>query len=83
LVPRKVLWSQINDSICAQGKGLVKNIELFDVYEGKSLPADKKSLAFHIVLQSFERTLREEEVKKITGQIIEKLKTKFGAELRK
>lgn len=43
----------------------------------------KKSLAFHIVLQSFERTLQEEEVKKITGQIIEKLKNKFGAELRK
>ncbi len=83
LVPKKVLWSQIKESVCADGKGLVKNVELFDVYTGKNILSGKKSLAFHIVFQSMARTLEDEEIRQATGQIIEKLKNKFRAELRK
>ncbi|MBU3965630.1 hypothetical protein KKA96_04630, partial [Patescibacteria group bacterium] len=82
VLDKKINWSDIEGEI-SNINPLIADIEIFDIYEGKNLPMGKKSLAFHIVLQSFERTLQEEEVKKITGQIIEKLKNKFGAELRK
>lgn len=82
VLDKKISWSDIKTEISGINP-LIAGVELFDIYSGKNIAGGKKSLAFHIVLQSFERTLQEAEVKKITGQIIEKLKSKFGAELRK
>ena len=58
-------------------------MEPFDVYEGKNIPAGKKSLAFHITYQADDRTLKDEEVKKIEEKIIKGLEEKLGAEIRK
>lgn len=82
VLDKKISWSDIKTEISGINP-LIAGVELFDIYSGKNIAGGKKSLAFHIVLQSFERTLQEAEVKKITGQIIEKLKSRFGAELRK
>ena len=46
------------------GQPLVKRVELFDVYEGGPIAAGKRSLAYHIVYQSPERTLTDQEVAK-------------------
>ncbi len=83
IVAKKILWKQIKELVLASGNGLVKEVELFDVYEGKNIPPDKRSLAFHMVFQSSERTLKDEEVKKVTDKIIERLQNNFGAILRK
>ncbi len=61
---------------------LITEVELFDSYQGDKLGEDKKSLAFHIVYQSLEKTLRAEEIDVIQNQLINKLEEKFGAQIR-
>ena len=62
-------------------KQLVKEVNLFDIYEGSNIPADKKALAFSILFQAEDRTLTDEESKKIQQKIVAEL-TKLGAEVR-
>jgi phenylalanyl-tRNA synthetase beta chain len=64
------------------GKGLVHEVELFDVYTGDKLGAGKKSLAYHVHLQSDQKTLTEAEVQKFLERLERELGT-LGAELRK
>ncbi|MEI6836132.1 MAG: phenylalanine--tRNA ligase subunit beta [Candidatus Falkowbacteria bacterium] len=61
---------------------LITEVELFDSYQGGKLGEDKKSLAFHVVYQSLERTLRTEEVDLIQSDLISRLEEKFHAQIR-
>jgi phenylalanyl-tRNA synthetase beta chain len=64
------------------GKGLVQQVELFDLYTGDKLGAGKKSLAYHVHLASDQKTLSEAEVQKFLERLEREL-TQLGAELRK
>jgi phenylalanyl-tRNA synthetase beta chain len=83
ILAKKVLHDQIKNAIIKAGRPLVKGVELFDVYQGKPLEKDEKSLAFHIKYQAEDRTLKDEEVKIIQDKIIETLERKFRAKIRK
>jgi len=61
---------------------LITEVELFDSYQGDKLGEDKKSLAFHVIYQSLERTLRAEEIDEIQARLITRLEEKFGAQIR-
>ena len=61
---------------------LITKVELFDSYQGDKLGEDRKSLAFHIIYQSSERTLRAEEIDQIQADLFAKLEEKFGAQIR-
>ncbi|OGH93449.1 MAG: hypothetical protein A2534_01330 [Candidatus Magasanikbacteria bacterium RIFOXYD2_FULL_39_9] len=61
---------------------LLKSVSLFDVYEGKNIGAEYKSMAYRFVYQHNERTLVTEEVDKAHAAVIKILKEKFGAEIR-
>jgi phenylalanyl-tRNA synthetase beta chain len=61
---------------------LLRQVDLFDVYEGDKLPAGKKSYALSFVLQDAERTLTDEQVDKAMGRIRSALEQEAGAELR-
>ena len=61
---------------------LLKSMELFDVYGGEKIGAEYKSMAYHFVYQSSERTLVAEEVDKAHESLIKILKEKFKAEVR-
>lgn len=63
-------------------KKLIKNVILFDLYEGDKLEAGKKSLAFNVMIQADDRTLTEDEINKLSGEIISAASSKFGAVLR-
>jgi phenylalanyl-tRNA synthetase beta chain len=82
LASRKAVWDDILKSIFETENKIVKDVKLFDVYEGKGVEPGKKSLAFRVVYRSDERTLKLEEAKKIEEKIIQKLNQKFGAKLR-
>ncbi len=73
----------IEDTIKSIGGDLILSVNLFDVYKGKQIPENKKSLAYAIEYYSPDRTLTDEEVDKIHERIIIGLNQKFGAELRK
>jgi phenylalanyl-tRNA synthetase beta chain len=63
-------------------QSILKEIILFDYYEGKQIPAGKKSLAYSLVYRSDERTLTDEDVNPIHEKIITALKENLGAVLR-
>ena len=65
------------------GGELVRDVDLFDMYEGGEMPRDKKNLAFHIVYQSDERTLTDKEIDKIHNRIVREVSKKMGWEVRK
>ena len=53
-----------------------------DVYEGKNLPAGKKSYAVNFILQDANKTLNDKAIDAIMQKLIKQLTTKLGAELR-
>ena len=59
----------------------MRDVELFDYFEGEDLPDDKKSLAFHVLYQAFDRTLTDKEVG-ATHQKIEAALRQRGWEVR-
>lgn len=61
---------------------LIVEVELFDSYQGERLGSNHKSLAFHVVYQSPERTLRAEEIDAIQKKLIVRLEEKFNAQIR-
>ena len=63
-------------------KSLLKNINLFDVYEGKNLPEGKKSYALSFVLQDTSNTLTDVQIDKIMNKLQSNFETKFEAVLR-
>jgi phenylalanyl-tRNA synthetase beta chain len=64
-------------------KELIRNVRLFDLYQGKNLPEGKKSLAITVTLQAPDRTLTEGEIESISGRVIAAITKATGAELRK
>ena len=64
------------------GSNLLKNVNLFDIFESESLGKDKKSLAFQLEYYDDSRTLREEEIDKEFWATIERVKTNLKGELR-
>lgn len=63
-------------------KQLLKAVNLFDVYEGKNLPAGKKSYAVSFTLQDENKTLNDKQIDKIMNKLQSNFKNKLGAELR-
>ena len=73
---------QIERIIAEAGGEYLKQIKLFDIYEGDRIEAGKKSLAYNLVFQAKERTLKAEEVSAVVETIKEQLNQKFGIVLR-
>ena len=48
-------------------KDLIKNVRVFDVYEGENIPNDKKSIAINVTIQSSEKTLTDNDLEKINN----------------
>lgn len=61
---------------------LLKQVNLFDVYEGAGLGEGKKSYALNFVLQSAERTLTDEEINKVMNKLVSAYEREVGAKLR-
>ena len=70
------------DAIENIDKTLIKKVKIFDVYEGKNIPSDKKSIALKVTIQSDSKTLNEEDLTNITKKIIKTVEDKTGALLR-
>jgi phenylalanyl-tRNA synthetase beta chain len=82
VVDRGVFADSLRSEIVSAGGDLVSRVVLFDVYEGKQVPAGKKSLAFSIEYRSKDKTLTDEEIEEVHGKILSRVSDKFSAELR-
>ena len=63
-------------------KTLLKDINLFDVYQGKNLPEGKKSYAVSFTIQDSSKTLTDVQIDKIMGKLQKNFETELGASLR-
>jgi len=61
---------------------LLKEIVIFDIYQGKGVETGRKSVAFGLILQDSSRTLTDEEVEAVVTGVIESLRGTFQATLR-
>jgi phenylalanyl-tRNA synthetase beta chain len=82
LVDTTIAFDAIYNIARQTEKGLLKDINLFDVYEGKNLPEGKKSYAVSFTLQDNSKTLTDEQIDKIMSKLQKNLENEVGASLR-
>ena len=82
LIDKSVEFAAIEQIAYQSERKLLRKVELFDVYEGKNLPAGKKSYAVNFILQDEQKTLNDKQIDAIMQKIIMNLKKQLGAELR-
>jgi phenylalanyl-tRNA synthetase beta chain len=82
LLDNAVTFGEIEEAARSCDRKLLKEVGLFDVYEGKNLEEGKKSYAVSFKFQDPELTLKDEQVDKIMERIRQELETKLGAQLR-
>ncbi len=73
---------ELIDVILDVDQELIKNVNIFDIYEGENIPKDKKSIALNVTIQSMTKTLKEEDLEKINNLIIDTVENKTGAKIR-
>ena len=61
---------------------LIKNVKVFDLYEGENIPSDKKSIALNVTIQSLQKSLNDKDLEKINNLIISTVESKTGAKIR-
>ena len=82
LLDKQVQFAEIEKIAYETEKKLLKEVTLFDVYEGKNLEAGKKSYAVSFLLQDENATLNDKQIDKIMSKLIANLENKLGAKLR-
>jgi len=82
VVNKEIQAADIIKTIKMIGKGIVNDVEVFDVYEGENIQAGKKSIAIKIIFGSFDHTLNDKEVGNVEDEIKFELSKSFNAELR-
>ncbi len=83
VVNKNITSEEIQDIIKKAGGSTLSKIEVFDVYTGKGIEENKKSIAYSLTFEKMDRTLTDEEINESLNKIIEMLNKKLNAELRK
>jgi len=83
LVPRLVRVEEVLNKIYDAGGNLIRDVDLFDIYEGEGIPEGKKNLAFHLIYQAEDRTLSSKEIDEIQEKIIKVLEKEPEWQVRK
>ncbi|RXR28693.1 phenylalanine--tRNA ligase subunit beta [Flavobacterium piscinae] len=82
LLDQNVTFDKLYSIARQTEKVLLKEIHLFDVYEGKNLPEGKKSYALSFVIQDTTKTLTDEQIDKIMNKLQQNFEKEVGAVLR-
>ncbi|MDR1762649.1 MAG: phenylalanine--tRNA ligase subunit beta [Dysgonamonadaceae bacterium] len=82
LIDKKTAFADIEKIALQTDKKLLREVSLFDVYEGKNLPEGKKSYAVAFILQDEDKTLNDKQIESVMSRIQKNLEDKLGATLR-
>ena len=82
LFPLEIKAIEIINKIKKIDKNIIKNVIIFDLFEGNKLPENKKSIAFKVTLQPQEKTFTDKEIESLSSKIIDLITTSFKGELR-
>lgn len=82
LIDRNMSFETLKNISLKTERSLLKEVTVFDVYQGDKLPADKKSYALSFVLQDDEKTLNDKQIDAIMQKLILNLEKEAGATIR-
>jgi phenylalanyl-tRNA synthetase beta chain len=82
LIDKSTSFAEIEKAAYQADKKLLKEVNLFDVYEGKNLPEGKKSYAVGFTLQDEEKTLNDKQIESVMSRIQKNLEEQLNATLR-
>lgn len=82
LIDKSVTMEQIETVVRESERRLLKDVTLFDVYEGKNLPEGKKSYAIAMTIQDDEKTLQDKQIEAVMNKIIANLEKRLNVTLR-
>ncbi|MBI9065883.1 MAG: phenylalanine--tRNA ligase subunit beta [Salinivirgaceae bacterium] len=82
LLDAKISFDELRNEAFSVERKLLKNVSLFDVYEGDKIGEGKKSYALSFVLQDENKTLNDKQIDKIMNNMIRTFDQKFGAKIR-
>jgi len=82
IVDKEIRAGDLTKKIRAEAGKKLKNVEVFDVYEGEILGNKKKSIAFRLTFLDRNKTLNIKDVEPVVQKIVQALKNEFGAKLR-
>jgi phenylalanyl-tRNA synthetase beta chain len=82
LVDRALPVAELQANVRDVAGSYLTQLTLFDVYQGKGIDPDRKSVALGLTFQDPSRTLDDQEVAKIIEQVVDSLKENYNAELR-
>lgn len=82
LLDQEVQFEEIEEIAQKQGKKILQEVNLFDVYQGKNLPEGKKSYAVSFIFRDDNKTLTDKQVDKIMKKLQTGFETKLNASLR-
>ena len=82
VVNKEVKVQELVSAISSIDQNLIRNIKVFDVYEGENIPNSHKSIAISVTIQSSEKTLNDSDLEKINNLIIKTVEDKTGAKIR-
>ncbi len=82
IIDENIPVQQVREKIFAIGNKLLRNVKIFDIYQGKEIEKGKKSIALNLIFQDNLCTLKDKEVEGFIEQIVYMLKRQFKAELR-
>jgi phenylalanyl-tRNA synthetase beta chain len=82
IVKEKVAAKNVEILINQAGGKILSSIDLFDVFHSHQIGEGKKSLAYHLTYQAYDRTLTDEEISNIRKRIIQTLEKEMDAQIR-
>ena len=82
IIDKNIQAQEVLNLIKNVDTSLVKDISVFDLYEGENIPDDKKSLAFKVVIQSNDKALTESDINAVSNKIVKIVEEKTGSKLR-
>ena len=83
LIDKNISFSTLKQIAQKTERKLLKEVNVFDVYEGDKLPAGKKSYAMSFIIEDMEKTLTDKAIDAIMQKLIYNLEKEAGAEIRK
>ena len=78
LVSKDIQLEKIVQAILSVDKQFIKSAEIYDVYQGKNVPENQKSVSIHIVYQSNEKTLDSKSIDRLQNEVLSKLIKSFN-----
>jgi phenylalanyl-tRNA synthetase beta chain len=82
IVSEDVSAAELEEEIVKAGGEILASYRMFDIYRGKQVPDNKKSMAYSLIYQASNRTLTDEVINSKHEEVKQRLVERFGAELR-